>query len=94
MEKVFIRPAIFPYYAQAIEQLGFTKKYSLEKVGDVCSVSSDLSRRQIKRINRVADALKKSEEIGLPVLTREDVHSMRSGIIPESEKPFFEKAFL
>lgn len=59
-----------------------------------CVVTADISNREMKKIKRIAWGKKKSKEIGLPVLTREDIGNLRTGIIPKEEAFWFEKARL
>lgn len=47
-----------------------------------------------KKKKRAAWAAKKTIELCLPVLTRDDIGNLRTGVIPEREKKWFDFAKL
>lgn len=50
--------------------------------------------KQSEKEKRAAWAAEKSKEIGLPVLTRDDIGNLKTGVIPKEEKKWFDAARL
>lgn len=82
-----------PYISMALKKLGI-EEYRLNCNGDRCIVSANLSKRNFKVLLRNAWAAKMTDEQGVRYLTREDINKESSGVIPESESIFFERAWL
>lgn len=94
MQKYTIKSKLIPQVIEALTKKN-VKKYTAFTTdigqGVVCS---DISAREMKRVKRIAWALTLSKEIGLPVITREDIGNLRTGVIPQEEKYWLERARL
>lgn len=82
-----------PYIAEALEEQGVSQ-YEIQRTATHGIVRADVSNRLIKKCKRRAWATRRSRQIQLNVLTREDVKSKRNGVIPETEIYHFMKARL
>lgn len=83
-----------PYIAVALEENGISN-YEIHRTdAEMGKVCANVSNRLMKKCKRRAWAEKRSRQVHMPVLTREDIPNMRNGIIPEAEFFHFMKAAL
>lgn len=94
MQKYAVERELVPQVIEALTEKK-VKNYTVSASDtDTCVVCSDISAREMKRTKRAAWAMKLSRSIGLPVITREDIGNLRTGVIPQKEKHWFEQARL
>lgn len=93
MKEFNISKGYAPYITLALKKLGITD-YTLEHQQERCVVRADISNRSYKVLLRNAWAAKMSDEKGVRHLTREDIGTPKTGVIPKSEAAYFEYAYL
>jgi hypothetical protein len=93
MQTYIVERGLVPQVIEVLTEKN-VEAYTVSSEGDACVVCSEISAREMKRTKRAAWAMKLSKKIGLPVITREDIGNLRTGVIPEKEKHWFEKARL
>ena len=59
-----------------------------------CILDVNVSAEEMEKIVRIAWGKKETLKRAIPVLTREDIDNLRTGIIPKEEAAFFEQARL
>lgn len=78
---------------EALDEIGI-HSYVMNVSPNSCVIKADISVRNRDCLFRKIVAAEKSKMLKVPVLTRDDVLSSKSGLIPAQEAPYFEVAIL
>lgn len=81
------------YIPLAFEKLGI-KNFQVNADNGQMTVNADISKRKKRAAIRIAKTAELSEKKQLRHLTREDAGNTLSGVIPPSERRYFEKKWL
>ena len=93
MKKIKAGRELNPYIPMALDKMGVKNfVYNANEAG-VC-IKAHISRRDIDACIRIADAMKRTADTGVRFLSRDDIESEKSGVIPETEEGWFERAML
>lgn len=90
MKRLDIPEYQIPYVISVFRKLNVTE-YDIKQEGNKTIVEADVSNRMEQKIKRNLWAAAKTGQTGIRHLTREDVNSSLTGVIPKSESYYFEK---
>lgn len=90
MKEVSVRSEIVPYLpiAFARRKVNFDIRCEEGKY----RVTTDVSKREMKKVLRIAWWMYLSMRDNIQYVCREDIGTKKSGVIPECERYYFEKA--
>lgn len=78
---------------EALDEIGI-HNYVMMVSSNACVIKADISVRNRDYLFRKVMAAEKSKLLQVPVLTRDDVLSSKSGLIPAKEAQYFDAAIL
>lgn len=88
-----VKMELLPFLAEALKEMGAGDFQLVSKKGKAY-LDTNLSKKKMKKCIEAAWILKESKDIGIPVLSRDDSSSLKSGLIPSEAKRYYELAYL
>lgn len=93
MRQFEVEDTLYPYIVSALETEKVSN-YSLFRKNNKHTLLADCSKRKMNKCIRRARLKEKSERTGITHLSRDDIYTSKSGIIPETEAFWFKQAIL